>query len=223
MNKTFVLIHGTWHGGWAWKEVIGQLSTKGQRAYAPTLAGHGPGATRVGITHRDCVASVVTYIEEHQLQDVVLVGHSFGGTVVQKVVEELPGRIARTVFLDALILKDNQCVFDLLPDVFLEALKPKNGSHPAAAGSEEAVHTLAPAPWETWRDNFMQDAVEEHAWLMGAAYARACPGQPGRPGSETVLYTRHPQELHLLPPGPGDAAGVLSSWNVVASWSMQSR
>ena len=166
MSKTFVLIHGTWHGGWAWKEVIGQLSTKGHRAYAPTLAGHGPGATRVGITHRDCVASVVTYIEEHQLQDVVLVGHSFGGTVVQKVVEELPGRIARTVFLDALILKDNQCVFDLLPDVFLEALKLKNGSHPAAAGSDEAVHTLAPAPWETWRDNFMQDAVEEHAWLM---------------------------------------------------------
>jgi len=99
------------------------------------------------------------------LEEVVLVGHSFGGTVVQKVVEELPGRIARTVFLDAPILNDNQCVFDLLPDVFLEALKPKNGSHPAAAGSDETVHTLAPAPWETWRDNFMQDAVEEHAWL----------------------------------------------------------
>ena len=85
------------------------------------------------------MASVVDCIEEHQLEEVVLVGHSFGGTVVQKVVEELPGRIARTVFLDALILNDNQCVFDLLPDVFLEALKPKNGSHPAAAGSDETV------------------------------------------------------------------------------------
>jgi len=166
MSKTFVLIHGTWHGGWAWKEDIGHLSAKGHRAYAPTLAGHGPGANRVGITHRDCVTSVVTYIEEHQLEDVVLVGHSFGGTVVQKVVEELPGRIARTVFLDALILKDNQCVFELLPDVFLEALKPKNGSHSAAASSDDTMHTLAPAPWETWRDNFMRDAVEEHAWLM---------------------------------------------------------
>ena len=146
MSKTFVLIHGAWHGGWAWKEVIDCLAKKGHRAYAPTLAGHGPEATRVGITHQHCVTSVVAYIEEHQLEDVVLVGHSFGGTVVQKVVEELPGRIARTVFLDALILKDNQCVFDLLPDVFLEALKPENGSHPAAAGSDETVDTLAPAP-----------------------------------------------------------------------------
>jgi pimeloyl-ACP methyl ester carboxylesterase len=112
------------------------------------------------------VASVVTYIEEQQLEDIVLVGHSFGGTVLQKVVEELPRRIARTVFLDALILKDNQCVFDLLPDVFLESLKPKNGNHPAAVTSRETADTLATAPWETWRDNFMQDGIQEHAWLM---------------------------------------------------------
>src|SRR6516164_11378878 len=164
MNKTFVLIHGTWHGGWAWKEVIDYLSAKGHRAYAPTLAGHGPGVTRVGITHRDCVASVVDCIEEHQLEEVVLVGHSFGGTVVQKVVEELPGRIARAVFLDALILRDRQCVFDVLPDVFLEALKPNNGNHPSAGSLEDTMQTLAPAPWETWRDNFIQDAPEPLAW-----------------------------------------------------------
>ena len=159
MDKTFVLVHGTWHGGWAWKDVIRYLFGKGHRAYAPTLAGHGPGATRVGITHRDCVASVVTYIEEHQLEGVVAVGTVFGGTVVQKVVEELSGRIARTVFLDALILKDIQCVFDLLPDVFPESLKPKNGNHPAAATSGETTDTLATAPWETWHHNFMQDST----------------------------------------------------------------
>jgi len=158
MSKTFVLVHGTWHGGWAWKEVIAHLSEMGHRAYEPTLAGHGPGATRLGITHRDCVASVVTYIQEHRLEDIILVGHSFGGTVVQKVAEELPGRIARTVFLNALILEDGQCVFDVLPDVFLDSLKPKNGSDPAAASVDNTMQTLAPAPWETWRDNFIQDA-----------------------------------------------------------------
>src|SRR3974377_352165 len=114
MRKTFVLIHGTWHGGWAWNEVIGYLSRKGHRAYAPTLAGHGPGARRVGTTHRDCVASVVGYIQEHKLTNVILVGHSFGGTVVQRVAEEIPDRIVRTVFLNALILNDGQCVFDVL-------------------------------------------------------------------------------------------------------------
>ena len=46
MSKTFVLIHESWHGGWAWKDVIHRLSEKGYGAHAPTLAGHGPGVTR---------------------------------------------------------------------------------------------------------------------------------------------------------------------------------
>jgi pimeloyl-ACP methyl ester carboxylesterase len=77
MSKTFVLIHGTWHGGWAWQDVIRNLSAKGHRAHAPTLAGHGPGATRLGVTHEDCVTSVVSYIQESDLEKVNLVGHSF--------------------------------------------------------------------------------------------------------------------------------------------------
>ena len=93
MGETFVLIHGTWHGGWAWDAVTRELSGKGHRAHAPTLAGHGPGVARLGITHQDCVASVVAYIDHRRLEDVILVGHSFGGTVVQKVVEQQPVRL----------------------------------------------------------------------------------------------------------------------------------
>ena len=160
MNKTFVLIHGTWHGGWAWQEVVRCLAEKGHLAYAPTLAGHGPEARRDGVTHRDCVASVAKYIEEHNLRNVVLVGHSFGGTVVQRVVEELPRRIARATFLNALILKDRQRVFDVLPEVFLEALKAKNGTNSSASSAGNTMQTLDPAPWETWRNNFIQDGSE---------------------------------------------------------------
>src|SRR6516225_7211789 len=116
MRKTFVLIHGSWHGGWAWKAIIRCLSEKGYDAHAPTLAGHGPGAMRFGVTHQECVSSVVAYIQQHRPEDVILVGHSFGGSVVQKVAEQV--RIARIVFLDALILEDNECVLDILPAEF---------------------------------------------------------------------------------------------------------
>jgi pimeloyl-ACP methyl ester carboxylesterase len=85
------------------------------------------------------------------------VGHSFGGTVVQRVAEEVPDRVTRTVFLNALILNQGQCVFDVLPSVFLDALKPKNDENPPANADDQ---TLAPAPWETWRNNFIQDAAE---------------------------------------------------------------
>jgi pimeloyl-ACP methyl ester carboxylesterase len=160
MGETFVLIHGTWHGGWAWDAVVRELSEQGHRAHAPTLAGHGPGAARLGITHQDCVASVVAYIDQRKLVDVILVGHSFGGTVVQKVAEQLPNRIRRTVFLDALILRDNERVFDVLPDVFVASLMPKDGNRSVAASPDNTMQT---PPWETWCDNFIQDAPESVA------------------------------------------------------------
>ena len=113
-----MLIHGSWHGGWAWEAVIRRLLANGYMAHAPTLAGHGPRAIRLGVTHQKCVTSAVTYIQQHRLEDIILVGHSFGGSVVQKVAEQVPNRIRRIVFLDALILEDNECVLDILPADF---------------------------------------------------------------------------------------------------------
>ena len=101
----------------------------------------------------------MSYIDRNGLDQVDLVGHSFGGTVVQKVAERLLNRIARTIFLDALILEHNQCVFDILPTVFLASLSPRNGSGQVEASPDD-VSQFPPPPWETWRDNFMQDASE---------------------------------------------------------------
>ena len=154
MKTTFVLIHGSWHGGWAWQSVGRTLSERGYRTHAPTLPGHGPGAKRAGITHQDCVSAVVAYIEQLGLEDVALVGHSFGGTVVQKVAEQFANRISRTVFLDALVLADGQCVFDNLPADYAELFND------LARSSSDNTMLI---PWELWRDNFIQDATESVA------------------------------------------------------------
>jgi len=154
MNKTFVMIHGSWHGGWAWQGVVRQLSKSGHRAEAPTLPGHGPGAIRLGIAHRDCVRSVVAYIQQQRLKEVVLVGHSFGGSVIQKVAEEIPSLIERTIFLDALIVKDGHCVFDELPAEYVALF---NGLARTSSDNTMLI------PWEIWRDNFIQDAPEREA------------------------------------------------------------
>jgi pimeloyl-ACP methyl ester carboxylesterase len=151
---TFVLIHGSWHGGWAWESVIRCLSERGHRADAPTLPGHGPEAVRLGITHQDCVASVITYIQQRELKDITLVGHSFGGTVVQRVADQLPDRIGRVVFLDALILDHNECVFDNLPTDYVNVFK---------ALAEASSDNTMLIPWEIWRDNFLQDAPKSVA------------------------------------------------------------
>ena len=154
MNKTFVMIHGSWHGGWAWQGVVRQLSKRGHRAEAPTLPGHGPGAIRLGVSHQNCVRSVVSYIQEHMLENIILVGHSFGGSVIQKVAEEIPTLIERTVFLDALIVEHGHCVFDELPADYVALFNEL-----AAASSDNTMLI----PWEIWRDNFIQDAPEPMA------------------------------------------------------------
>ena len=153
MSETFLLIHGSWHGGWAWQAVIRALQARGCRAYAPTLPGHGPAVSRTGITHRTCVDAVVAYIEEHDLRDVVLVGHSFGGSVIQKAVEHLPERIKRLIFVDAFVLKDKQCVLhvDNMPADLIALFNQL-----AAASGDNTMLV----PWEVWRDHFIQDAPE---------------------------------------------------------------
>jgi len=154
MSKTFVLVHGSWHGGWAWDGVARELSRRGHYPHSPTLVGHGPNTNRIEITHKDCVDGVTAYIRDHQLNDIVLVGHSFGGSVVQKVVEQLPDRIGSVVFVDALILADDQCVFDNLPAEYVAAFND--------LASASADNTML-IPWEIWRDSFMQDAPESLA------------------------------------------------------------
>jgi pimeloyl-ACP methyl ester carboxylesterase len=151
MSKTFVLIHGSWHGGWAWQQVVRHLSKNGHRAKSPTLPGHGRQAVRLGVTHEECARAVVAYIQQYRLENVVLVGHSFGGSVIQKVVEEIPDRIDRTVFLDALIVEDGHSVFDELPAEYVALFNQL-----AEASSDNTMLI----PWEIWRDNFIQDAPE---------------------------------------------------------------
>ena len=173
MGKAFVLIHGSWHGGWAWQAVIRHLEAREHQAYAPTLAGHGPGTERVGITHRDCVDSVVSYIRQHDLHDVILVGHSFGGSVISKVVEYVPNQVQRLIYLDAFVLDDNQSVYDNLPGALIDLLDQ------LAQASGDNTTLL---PWEIWRNHFIQDASEE----VARSFWEPLSPEPNQPNMEKL-------------------------------------
>ena len=73
MGDTFVLVHGAWHGAWCWAAVKRQLQILGDQAFAVDLPGHGASnINRAGATLDAYVDSVVTYIEDRGLSDVVL-------------------------------------------------------------------------------------------------------------------------------------------------------
>jgi pimeloyl-ACP methyl ester carboxylesterase len=113
---TYVLIHGSYQGGWIWKDVATRLRAAGHEVYAPTLDGCGErkAAARAGITtetHADEVAALLFYEDVH---DVVLVGTSSGGMVACRVAELARDRIARLVFVDALALLPGEKIRDIV-------------------------------------------------------------------------------------------------------------
>ncbi len=140
-DRPFVLIHGSWHTGDSWRYVLKSLSERGYRAYAPTLAGHGPGVERGGITLADLIQSVVTYIVERDLRHIILVGHSLAGIVLPGVAAAIPERIQQLIFLDALVLEDGERAVDTQPELAAQML-------PLAENSPD--FTL-PVTWEYWQ------------------------------------------------------------------------
>ena len=82
--------------------------------HTPTIAGHGPNAP-MSLTHADAVASLVAYLREHDLSDVVLVGHSIAGSYIAKAAEQVPGLIKRLVFQGAFAAADGNALADEFP------------------------------------------------------------------------------------------------------------
>jgi pimeloyl-ACP methyl ester carboxylesterase len=114
---TFVLVHGAWAGGVVWRELAPRLRRAGHEVHAPSLSGIGARKHLLGRTidldtHIDDVLGV---IEDEDLADIVLVGHSYGGMVITGVADRVPDRIAALVYLDAFVPEDGEALFDLAP------------------------------------------------------------------------------------------------------------
>jgi pimeloyl-ACP methyl ester carboxylesterase len=101
--RTFVLVHGAWHGGWCWRRVADVLLARGHRVFAPTLTGVGDRAHLFSkdISLQTHVEDILAVVETEELSDFVLVGHSYGGFVISGVADALRERVSRYVYLDA--------------------------------------------------------------------------------------------------------------------------
>ena len=114
---TFVLVHGSFGGGWVWQKVTPLLRVQGHEVYTPRLTGLSDRSHLLdcGVnltTHITDVASLLYY---EDLSEVVLVGHSYAGMVITGVAEKVPERLSKLVYLDAYVPSDGQNEFDLWP------------------------------------------------------------------------------------------------------------
>lgn len=114
VRRTFVLVHGSWHGGWCWRKVVPLLRQAGHDVYAPSLAGLGERSHRLtrDVNLATHVRDVVELLQFEDLRDVILVGHSYAGMVITGVADQAAERLSQLVYLDAFVPESGQSGFD---------------------------------------------------------------------------------------------------------------
>lgn len=116
--STAILVHGGFEGGWCWARVAEPLRAAGWTVHAPSLTGLGDRAHLLSpsVSFQTHVQDVLGIIEAEELHDVVLVGHSAGGTVITAVADAAPDEVAGLLYLDASLPESGQSMFDFMGD-----------------------------------------------------------------------------------------------------------
>src|SRR5918998_890613 len=116
-GKTYVLVHGSWGGGWQWAPVAERLRAQGHRVFTPTQTGLGERRHLLSrdITIDTFVEDIVNVLEAEELRDVILAGHSSGGFPITGAADRAAERIRHVVYVDAAIAQGGQSYFDAGP------------------------------------------------------------------------------------------------------------
>jgi pimeloyl-ACP methyl ester carboxylesterase len=157
MSETFVLITGAWHGGWAWRPVAERLRAEGHRVLTPTLPGLADGADPREHTLGDVVDAVVRTVEDADLHDVTLVGHSWGGYPITGAAPRLAGRLRKLIYWGAFVPAAGRSLFDEVPPAYQGLFT----AQAEASGNNSVV-----LPYDVWRQAFIADATEDVARLV---------------------------------------------------------
>jgi pimeloyl-ACP methyl ester carboxylesterase len=115
---TFVVAHGAWSSGWAWKKMHPLMAARGHRLVTPSYTGLGE-RTHLASPDIDLgthITDVVNVLVYEDLRDVVLVGHSYGGMVATGAADRARDRVRRLIYLDAFVPDAGQSLFDLTGD-----------------------------------------------------------------------------------------------------------
>jgi pimeloyl-ACP methyl ester carboxylesterase len=123
---TFLICHGAWSAGWAWKKVRPLLRTAGHEVFTPTYTDLGERAHHASpaVDLEMHIKDVLAVIEFEGLRDYILVGHSYGGMVATGVADRVPERVRHLIYLDAFVPENGQSLLDLRGPVPRPAAPP---------------------------------------------------------------------------------------------------
>lgn len=179
---TYVLCHGAWHTGNELQAVAGPIRAAGHSVHTPTLKGNREGDSRsTGLD--EAIDSLVEYLQQNQLVDVVLMGHSYGGMVITGAADRAPaGTIRRLVYWNAFVPNDGESLNDMVPPHYVELFRQL-----------EADDGSVVLPFPIWREAFINDADSE---LAQKAYDQLNP-HPHKTFQDKIQLSKNPAEMEI--------------------------
>jgi pimeloyl-ACP methyl ester carboxylesterase len=190
---TFLVAHGAWSAGWAWKKMRPLLHQSGHVLFAPTYTGIGErvhlASPEVGLdTH---IADILGVLHFEDLRSVFLIGHSYGGMVATAVADRAPERLVRLIYLDAFVPRDGESLFDLHPAEIREEMR-------------EAVRTVG-GGWRIPPVPLPPDTSEEDvAWVMPRRVMQPVKTFEQRLSLSGAGWRVPRTYIYCTRPGPGD-------------------
>ncbi|MCC7466404.1 MAG: alpha/beta fold hydrolase [Saprospiraceae bacterium] len=113
-EKTYLLVHGAWHGAWCWNKVVPLMTNKGYKVKAIDLPSHGSDTTNASSISLDDYVKKVTDTGKSIEGQIILVGHSMGGIVISQAAEHLgKHKVSKLIYLDAFLPKNGESVSSL--------------------------------------------------------------------------------------------------------------
>ena len=216
--SVFVLVHGGWGGGWQWRRTANALRLRGHEVYTPTLAGMGDRAhlflDPASLTLSTHIQDVVQLLYFEDLEDVILVGWSYGGAVVDGVADQVPQRLRLVVNIDGEVAEEGRTLIEgWTPEAreemhdFLEDARATGWMRPPTADE------MADALTDPHLRNWVADVKDPNRWPPTPSRTRtpADGATTSLTYSSAVLTMTNPKK----PPLPNCArtnAGGSRSW-----------
>jgi pimeloyl-ACP methyl ester carboxylesterase len=231
-----VLVHGAWVGEWCWEPVAELLEAAGRSVHVVALTGLGSRRDESGphVTLGDHVADVVAVFDDHDLVDVTLVGHSYGGRVITKAWPQLAAQVRRMVYLDAHapLGPDDEATAATFADdgsgmIPFAEFTPSSGALVAVGSAEDFYSRLAPQSARTLAEPFRVElpAALDKTYVYASCepslhfrrYAEAARADSSwryveMPATHWLMFT-HPAEVAAIVLDPEHAACVAGQGN----------
>jgi pimeloyl-ACP methyl ester carboxylesterase len=175
--------HGAWHTGTEFEPVAAAIRAAGHQVFTPTIKGNRPGDAKT-TGPDEAIQSIVDYLAENNLKDVILLGHSYGGMVITGVADRAADRIRRLVYWNAFVPNNGEALNDLVPPIYV-------GLFDAIAAERGDGSVVLPFP--IWREAFINDADLETAQR---AYDVLNP-HPLKTFSDKISLKANPAEMQV--------------------------